>query len=391
MMQNHQLARQQQMQMQQQHAAQQQERQRMEMMMNARPQGNPQNPGVNRTGSAGQLMNSLSQPASLSQPPHPGGMPGPHNFQNPIPPPQSSSPRARTPVMLPPGPGPSHNRAQMNDEMFINFQQNQYPPRMGNGPFTFGTSPTPPLNMSDSFPQGAPGRPGGFPPTPAQQLSMQQQHGGAAAENGYSFGMPPQRPPSNNQHPMMQQQHSPPQQSSQHHSPHHSPMNNPHPPRPQSQPQPPQPPGRPLSGAGPSHTPRPAQQPGLPNNPGLLPPGRLPPSQQQPPSQQPPNPNIRPQSSGSSSHQQLIAPRPPPPAPAPPAPSSDTTLSSGASPPDANALLASAIPRHPAASAQTYSIGFGQGLIRVMQFSGLLGSDTPTVQVSVACVHPSIF
>ncbi|KAF8211661.1 LIM-domain binding protein [Mycena galopus ATCC 62051] len=38
------------------------------------------------------------------------------------------------------------------------------------------------------------------------------------------------------------------------------------------------------------------------------------------------------------------------------------------------------VPRHPAASAQTYSIGFGQGLIRVMQFSGLLGSDTPTGQ-----------
>ncbi|KAF7330879.1 hypothetical protein MVEN_02427400 [Mycena venus] len=251
---------------------------------------------------------------------------------------------------------------------------------MDNSPF--GTSPTPPLNMSDSYPpsMGTPSRPGGFPPTPAQQLSMQQQHGGAAgAENGFGFSMAPQRPPSNNQHPMMQQQHSPPQQPSQHHSPHHSDPMNAHPPRPQSQPQSQQPPGRPLSGAGPSHTPRPAQQPGLPNNPGLLPPGRLPPQAPQ----QPPNPNLRPQSSsGSSSHNQPIAPRPPPPAQqAPPAPPSDGTLmSASASPPDANTILTSTIPRPPVGNPQTFSIGFGQGLIRVMQFSGLLGSDTPTVQ-----------
>ncbi|KAF7354861.1 hypothetical protein MSAN_01400600 [Mycena sanguinolenta] len=383
--QQHQLMRQQQMQ-----AHVQQERQRMEIaaMMNARGQpGNPQNPAVGRTGSAGQLMNSLSQPPSLNQPPHPGGMPG-HNFQNPIaPPPPSSSPRARTPVMnIPSGPGPSQpplNRAHMSEEMFMNnFPQNQYPSRMGNGQqFPFGTSPTPPLNMNDSFPPGAQGRPSGFPPTPAQQL-MQQHGGTAAAENGFGFPMAPQRPPSNNQHPMMQQQHSPPQQPSQHHSPHHSDPMNSHPPRPQSQPQPQQPPGRPLSSAGPSHTPRPAPQSGLPSNPGLLPGGRLPSSAQQPqPPPQTPNQNMRPQSSsGSSSHQQPIAPRPPPPPQAPPAPSSESTLSS-ASPPDANAMLAaSAIPRHPAASAQMYSIGFGQGLMRVMQFSGLLGVDAPTVQ-----------
>lgn len=368
---------------QQQHNAQQQRQaQQMELAMMGRQPGNPQNAGLVRAPSTGQqqhLMNSLSQPTSLNQPSHPGGMP--HNgFQNPVaPPPQSSSPRSRTPVMaMSQGPShPSHppiNRAQMSSEDMFVFQQNQqYPPRnMGiNGQFTFGTSPTPPLNMPDSFPPpGGTPRSGAFPPTPAQQLM--QQHGGAA-ENGYPFGMaPPQRPLSNNQHPTLQQQHSPPQQS-QHHSPHHSDHMNPHPPRPQSQPQPQPPPGRPLSGAGPSHgTPRPAQQPGLPNNAGLLPPGRLPPQQQ--------HPNLRPQSSGSSSHPQPIAPRPPPPTQAPAPTSSDGTLmSASASPPDANAMLSS-IPRPPPTTAQTYSLGYGQGLIRVMQFSGLLSSDTPQIQ-----------
>ncbi|KAJ7499433.1 LIM-domain binding protein-domain-containing protein [Mycena latifolia] len=388
--QQHQMHQQQQMlvarQQQQAHSVQQQrQQQQMEMAMMARQPGNPQNAGLVRTPSAGQqqqqLMHSLSQPASLNQPPHPGGMP--HNgFQNPVaPPPQSASPRARTPVMAMPQ-GPSHpplNRAQMSSEdMFVNFQQNQYPPRnMGvNGQFAFGTSPTPPLNMPDSFPPpvGTP-RTAGFPPTPAQQLM--QQHGGTA-ENGYPFGMaPPPRPLSNNQHPALQQQHSPPQQPPQHHSPHHSDPMNAHPPRPQSQPQPQPPPGRPLSGAGPPHTPRPAQPPGLPTNPGLLPPGRLPPQQQQ---QQQQHPNLRPQSSGSSSHQQPIAPRPPPQTQAPqPAGSDGTLMSASASPPDANAMLTS-IPRPPPTSAQTYSIGYGQGLIRVMQFSGLLSSDTPQIQ-----------
>lgn len=251
-----------------------------------------------------------------------------------------------------------------------------------NGQFAFGTSPTPPLNLSDSFPPsvGTPGRAGGFPPTPAQQLSMQQ-HGGAADGSGYPFSMP-QRPLSNNQHPGMPQQHSPPQQPPQHHSPHHSDPMNTHPPRPQSQPQPQPPPGRPLSGAGPSHTPRPAQQPGLPNNPGLLPPGRLPPQQQPPPPQ-----NLRPQSSGSSTHQQPIAPRPPQPAQQAAAPGSSdgTLLSASASPPEAGAMLPTSIPRPPGPS--PHSLGYGQGLVRVMQFSGLLNSDTAQVQV---CATPRL-
>ncbi|KAJ7122938.1 LIM-domain binding protein-domain-containing protein, partial [Mycena epipterygia] len=368
----------QQQQQQAQHQRQQQQQQ-IEMAMMRQP-GNPQNPAVVRTGSAQQqqqqLMNSLSQPASLNQPPHPGGMP--HNGfpGSVVPPPQSSSPRARTPVLTMSS-GPSHppiNRGQMSEDMFVNFQQNQYPPRnmAVNGQFPFGSSPTPPLNMPDSYPPavGTP-RTGGFPPTPAQQLM--QQHGGAA--DGYPFSMAPQRPLShNNQHPAMQQQHSPPQHPSQHHSPHHSDPMNTHPPRPQSQPQPQPPPGRPSSGAGPSHTPRPAQQPGLPNNPGLLPPGRLPP-------QQPQHPNLRPQSSGSSSHPQAIAPRPPPQTQAPPQTGSDGTLmSASSSPPDVNTIQTNSIPRPPPTSAQTYSIGYGQGLIRVMQFSGLLGSETPLVQ-----------
>ncbi|KAJ7727893.1 LIM-domain binding protein-domain-containing protein [Mycena metata] len=400
MMQQQQLQRQQHQQIQQmqharqqQHQHQQQQQREMELAMMNRQPSNAQNAALARSASAsGQLMHSLSQPASLGQPPHPGGMP-PNGFQNQIvPPPQSNSPRARTPVMsMQSGPSqPPMGRAHMSDEMFF---PNQYPQRpMGNGQFPFGTSPTPPLNMSDSFPPsvGTP-RTAAFPPTPAQQLL--QQHGGGGAENGgYPF-IAPQRPLShNNQHPSMQPQHahSPPGQPPQHHSPHHSDPTHSHPPRPQSQPQP-QPPGRPLSGAGPSHTPgpRPSQQ--LPNNPGLLPPGRIPP--QQPSSQPNPNqnPNLRPQSSGGP-HQQPIAPRPPPgsqpqlsgPVPPPPTGSDGTLVSASASPPDGNALLAAAanhaIPRPPAMTAQTFAIGYGQGLLRVMQFSGLLGSDTPQVQ-----------
>ncbi|KAJ7179618.1 LIM-domain binding protein-domain-containing protein [Mycena filopes] len=390
MMQQQQIQRQQHQQQQMQMHARQQQQQQREMELAMR---NPQNAALARSASAsGQLMHSLSQPSSLGQPPHPGGMP-PNGFQNQIvPPPQSNSPRARTPVMsMQPGPSqPSMTRAQMAEEMYFQ-NQNQYPPRnMGNGQFAFGTSPTPPLNMSDSFPPsvGTP-RTAAFPPTPAQQLSMQQ-HGGAGAENGgYPF-MAPQRPLShNNQHHPMQPQHahSPPGQPQQHHSPHHSDNMNSHPPRPQSQPQS-QPPGRPLSGAGPSHTPRPSQQ--LPNNPGLLPPGRIPP--QQPPSQQPNhNPGMRPQSSGGpSAHQQPIAPRLPPgsqpqvagPVPPPPTSSDGTLMSASASPPDGNALLGvnGAIPRSGAISAQTFAIGYGQGLLRVMQFSAMLGSDGPQVQ-----------
>ncbi|KAJ7638377.1 LIM-domain binding protein-domain-containing protein [Roridomyces roridus] len=366
-------AKQQQMRMQQQLQMQRQQHLEMTMMSRAQP-GNPQNSNAVRTSSAGpHLMNSLSQPASVNQPSHPAGMP--HNgFPNSIPPPpQSASPRARTPVMnMNSGPSqPPLTRAHMaSDEMFPNFSQNQYPPRpmAANGPFAFGTSPTPPINLPDSFSPsvGTSARPGAFPPTPAQQLSMQQ-HGGAPDNAGYPFnGMPP-RPLSNNQHHGMPPQHtSPPQQPSQHHSPHHSdPL---HPPRPQSQPQS-QPPGRPLSSTGPSHTPRPAQPPGLPSNPGLLPPGRLPPPQ-------PPSQNLRPQSSGSS--HQPIAPRPPPPTQqTPQTASSEGTLlsaSASASPPE----LPTTITRQPQSNA--HSIGYGQGLVRVMQFSGLLSCDTAQVQ-----------
>ncbi|KAJ7229093.1 LIM-domain binding protein-domain-containing protein [Mycena pura] len=378
------------MQMQQMHQQQIQHQQRLRQndmaMMNRQQPGNP----PSRPVPSNPLMGSLPQPASLNQPPS-GGMPH-NNFQNPIVPPQQSvSPRARTPVMgMSPGPSqPSLNRQHMpsSGDMFVDFPQNQYPPRnmVGTGQFAFNGSSTPPLNMSDHFPPtaGTPGRTSGFPPTPAQQLSMQQQqqqqqqqHG--ATSEGYPFMAPRPQSQHNNQHPGMQQQHSPPQQPPPHHSPHHSESMIIHPPRPQSQPQHQPPPGRPLSGAGPSHTPRPAQQPGIPNPTAILPPGRLPPQHQHPP-----HPNLRPQSSGSTSHQQPIAPRPPPPATQPTAGSDGTLMSASASPPDANAVLANPIPRPPAGTAdlQTFAVGYGQGLIRLMQFSGLLGLDTQQAQM----------
>ncbi|KAF7301239.1 hypothetical protein MIND_00688700 [Mycena indigotica] len=236
-------------------------------------------------------------------------------FANPPPP----SPRSHTPVM-----GGGMPQRVHPDTMFNDFPpQNQFPPRAS---FPFGGSPVPP----EQFPPGAPRNAGGFP-TPTQ-LSMQHPH-----DNNFFI---PSRP-------LSQQQHHP------------EPM-----PRPQSQPQQPQqPPGRPLSSAaGPSQPPRPA---------GNV---RMPP---QPPQPLPPS-NQRPESSGSSSHPQPIAPRPPTQGPPPPA-SDGTLLSASASPPDANAVLTQTVPRPPAADMTALSLGHGQGLFRVMQFSGVLGSDTPQI------------
>ncbi|KAF7331686.1 hypothetical protein MKEN_00048400 [Mycena kentingensis (nom. inval.)] len=294
-----------------------------QLMMNRAAQGGP---GPQRP--PGQLMGGLPQPGQ--------------QFQNA--PPRTASPRSHTPVMagMPP-PQRGHPDPMFNE---FNNSQNQFQ----RGQFPFGPSPTPPEQFPPSAPRGA-----GFPPTPAQQLSMQQgQHG------DFSFGVGmPMRPPS---------QHSPSQSQAQHHHPDAMA----HPARPQSQPQ--QPPQRPLSSsAGPSLTPRLGMQP---NNIPRPPP---PPQSQTPQQPGPPPPmNQRPQSSGSS-HPQPIAPRPPQQGP-PQQPGSDgTLLSASASPPDVNTVLTQPVPR-PTTEVQALAVGHGLGLVRVMQFSGLLGSDSPQIQ-----------
>lgn len=284
------------------------------------------NPGMvpGRTGSA-QIMNSLSQPASL---PHSMGH-LPNQFQNPSIPaqhqqPQIPSPRAgsHTPSLSMATPGPSHtpvNRPQMttdNGQMsYMGFPNSQFPQPHNNsqmpstnGQFGFVPSSTPPMaDMPQPLPgmgtpSGTPTRPG-FP-TPAQQYKQMN-----TSPDGYPnhFGMappphiPPRPPSHNNHHPPLpqQQQHPPP--PPQHHSPHHSDHMNANPQRPPSQPQtiP-----RPSSQSGrQSHTPRPSQ-PQLPP----APPGpRLSQSHANGP---PPGHQLQMPATGP---QLAIAPRPPPP------------------------------------------------------------------------------
>ncbi|KAF7313412.1 hypothetical protein HMN09_00497100 [Mycena chlorophos] len=259
-----------------------------------------------------------------AQPQRPMGSLGQPSQPFPNAPPPSVSPRSHTPVMG----GAMMPGTRVHPDGMFEFPQNNFP----RGSFPFGSSPTPP----EQFPPSTP-RQGGFPPTPAQ-MSMQQ-HGS---------GEFPFMPPRN------MSQHSPPQQH--------------HPDRPQSQPQqPPQPPGRPLSSAaGPSQPPRPGMPPAN---------MRIPPQPPQTQPQPPLNPNQRPESSGSS-HPHPIAPRPPTQGPPPPVGSDGTLLSASASPPDVNSSLQhTGMQRDMTAVA----LGHGQGLIRVLQFSGLLGSDTPQV------------
>jgi len=204
----------------------------------------------------------------------------------------------------------------------------------------------------------------GFP-TPAQQFEMHHTDNGFGGAN---FSIPnqvnaPPRPPSHptsGAHPSIPPRQPPPPHQ---HSPHQpDPMASQvqPPPRPQSQPQGPS--VRPPSQAGPSQTPR-ASHTQLPpsSSTGLLPPTRIPPITQ---AQTSPH-----QQRQATPGQQPIAPRPPQSsasvAAAPPvttAPSSESTV-----PPPIRASPVVAMP-----------IGLGQGLVRLLQFSGVLSAENPT-------------
>ncbi|GLB33318.1 putative LIM-domain binding protein [Lyophyllum shimeji] len=390
----------------------------MPMPMN-RPGPNPGLPG--RTGSAqAQLMNSLSQPPSMQ---HPIG-PHQNQFQNPmqIPsqhPPQIPSPRpgshsqTHTPSMTMATPGPSRtpvNRPPMNPDdpamSFMNypnpqFGQTQHTPRMqptADGQFPpFVPSSTPPISMSDmpqpmsgglTTPGSSAGGRMGFPLTPAQQLEQMNNNNNAnnTPENFASFNMPPPshvppRPSSRlNPHapPLPQQQqlshHSPHSSDPQHMNPH--PLPHPHPPRPQSQPQIP----RPSSSQRP-HTPRSAHPQIPPGAPPPAPPGNR---MSLPGPHGPPPPTSQMQvvpGAGSGPQHLSIAPRPPPQAVVTaggavgPPPSAQAP---GDTPPTAAAPIPR--PQHP----PVQPLGNGQGLIRLLNFSGVLAAENKTQKLQLS-------
>ncbi|KAF5357714.1 hypothetical protein D9758_007511 [Tetrapyrgos nigripes] len=379
--------------------------------------GRPAAGGNMGGGNMGNVSRTMPIMGSLGQPPNgssgmSGGMPHQNNFQNNMSmghqPPHSSSPRpgpgphapAHNPGMSMGAPGPSQppiNRTRMtpDNSNFMNFGNPSFPP--SNPPAanrmpannTYPVIPsTPPNSMNEmsqsmsgsmgNTPSGTPNRPT-FMPTPAQQFESMQQNGDA------NFGTPfgTSRPGSIPNHPPQ-----PSSQQSHHQSPHSSDMMNIYPPRPPSQPQNQQnqqnPTGRPPSSAGPSRTPRPSQQ--LPSHPPNTNPhqsGRIPPPQTGPN-------NVRPPSSGGVSHPPAIAPRPPnqhPPSSTEPSP---TASSSPPSDPSQNQQPQSQPhPQHqpqpipstsavsiPRAVPNTPALGHGVGLIRLLQFSGILANES---------------
>ncbi|KAF8841301.1 hypothetical protein BDN67DRAFT_967353 [Paxillus ammoniavirescens] len=360
--------------------------------------GVPQN--TLRTPSAqAQIMSSLSQPSGIPQ----GGLqqsmsqnsfqptvPGhPHHTPSLT----SSSPRpgghpqqqhaAANMMMGQPGPSQATGPRPMShgDSTFIGLQNHSFPSNMVPGsnriPNTnpaFSFAPPVPQNdgleVSQSVGEGLPNtsnpsiRPS-FQPTPAQHFEQLQQNDNFGAHftlQSQGNPPPPARPPS---HPssahgssIPSRQMQPPHQ----HSPRQSDQMAAHvqqqPQRPQSEPQ--GPPGRPPSQAGPSHTPR-SSQPQLPPSSGLLPSTRITSHNQ---TQSSPH-----QRRQSPSVQQPIAPRPPQ------GPTSNPPATNVTSSEASTSQSQSAVIQRPPVMAMP--LGLGQGLVRLLQFSGQLSSESP--------------
>ncbi|KAI6035644.1 LIM-domain binding protein-domain-containing protein [Pisolithus orientalis] len=352
------------------------------------PPGVPQ--GSLRQGSQTQLMNSLAQPSlqqSMAQNAFQQSVPHPHHSSS-----LTSSPRpgghpqqhqSANMMMSAPGPSQASGPRPMGhgENTFVGISNPQFPANMVHGSaripnngstFPFGppVSQNDPMEMSQSLADGLANaanppqlRPGFQPPSTQQFEQLQQTDNFGSHFNLQSQGnAPPTRPPS---HPSSVHGNSIPPRSMQppsQHSPRQSDPMTGHiqqqPQRPQSQPQ--GPPGRPPSSqTGPSHTPR-SSQSQLPQS-ALVPPTRMPP-QTQPqasPHQQRQSPSVQPP----------IAPRPP------------------------QGQSANAVPMHPAAASDPGAsqpqptmisrpqvsiappLGFGQGCIRLLQFSGQLSSE----------------
>ncbi|KAK0490496.1 LIM-domain binding protein-domain-containing protein [Armillaria novae-zelandiae] len=343
--------------------------------------GLPQN--VVRTGSTSMgMMNGIpqsGQPQSMQ-----GAMQSSHqnNFQSPVPlplqhqtaqippsPRPPSHPSSHTPAMNM-GPGPSQpgiNRPQMppdNPMAFMDFSTPQFSTQTssgGNNQFPFVPSSTPPTQMGEMS-RALPTNIANTPPnrtafqlTPAQQFEAMQQQG---TENYNSFGMPPPpRPPSHNPH-----HASLPQSQPSSHPPSPSDNVNTYP-RPSSRPRSQS--GRPSS----SHTPR-ITQSQLPTNNALAAGGRIP-SQHTGPQ---PQPGLQPPPVLNSS--QPAGPPRPPNQPqgnlAHGSPASSSTVSSTDQHPSAPA------PRPPPVNVVATALGSGQGLTRLLQFSGNLSNESKT-------------
>ncbi|KAF9224417.1 hypothetical protein BS17DRAFT_801871 [Gyrodon lividus] len=360
--------------------------------------GVPQN-SLRASSAQAQIMSSLSQPSgipqgglqqSISQNSFQSSVPGhPHHTPSLI----SSSPRpgsrpqqqqAANMMMGQPGPSQAAGPRPMShgDNTFVGLQNHQFPPNMipgsnripnANSAFSF-TPSTPQTDGPEALQSISEGLPNpsnpsirsSFQPTPVQQFEQLQQNNNFGAHftvQSQGNPPPPARPPSHpstahgNSIPPRQMQ--PPHQ----HSPHQSDPMAAHvqqpPQRPRSQPQ--GPPGRPPSQAGPSHTPR-SSQSQLPPSSGLLPPARITPhTQTQPlPHQQRQSPSV----------QQPIAPRPPP------VPTSNTPATNAA-PSESSTSQSQPAVISRGSVMMSVPVGLGQGLTRLLQFSGQLSSESP--------------
>ncbi|KAF8628168.1 hypothetical protein AX17_006038 [Amanita inopinata Kibby_2008] len=312
--------------------------------------GIPQN--MTRTGSAQALMGGLNQPTQIGQVAiGPGLQPSHHqsNFQNavqmpnqvPISSPRPGShPQAHTSNMSMTAPGRSHtpvNRTRMTPEngMFgIGFPNSQFPQGpSGNRVPNNGAAPTRP----------------GFQLTPAQQL--EQMNG--PPDSFSNFNMPPRPPSRHNAHPSLPQQ-QPFQTPLHQHSPRQSESLASHPQRPASQPQQ-SIPGRPPSQTGP----RTPSQTSLNVNPNVT--GtRIPVTHGGPQTAHPtighgPG-NIVPRPS-----QQSIGPSP-------------SGVASSLQPTET--LPPGTIPVGPPQPNIIPQVGYGQGLMRLLQFSGILAGES---------------
>lgn len=337
-----------------------------------------------------QLMNSLSQPtlsqAGTSTTMPPNGFPS--HSHHPI---TSSSPRPTGPlqghasnmIMGTPGPSQPPGARPMNpgDGVFMGIQNPQFNPgftpggnRISSSNPSFTTfvpsSTQGDMDMQQNISDGMsnPGSRPGFL-TPAQQFEHMQHTDNSFGGN---FNIPtqvnvPPRPPSHPTsgiHPSITPRQPPPPHQ---HSPHqpdpmagHVQQQQQQPPRPQSQPQGPS--VRPPSQAGPSQTPR-ASHTQLPpsSSSGLLPPTRIPPVTQ---AQTSPH-----QQRQATPGQQPIAPRPP-----------QSSTSAAAAPPVTTAPSSEPAVPPPIRTSPVVAmpVGLGQGLVRLLQFSGVLSAENPT-------------
>ncbi|KAF8554087.1 hypothetical protein OG21DRAFT_1509322 [Imleria badia] len=282
-------------------------------------------------------------------------------------------------IMGQPGPSQAPGPRPMShpDNAFVGVQNNHFTQNMvaGSGripnpgaafPFTPPVSQNDALEIPQSIGDGLQNTStsirSSFQPTPAQQFEHLQQNDNFG---GHFVSQPnpppPTRPPS---HPSTAHGNS--VQSRQMPPPHrHSPSDpmaahvQQQPQRPQSQPQ--GPPGRPPSQAGPSHTPRSSQSQLPSTSSGLISSARTTPHTQPPqssPHQQRQSPSV----------QQPIAPRP----------SQGPTTNSPATN-AASSEASTSQPQPPVIPRPVMAppVGLGQGLTRLLQFSGQLSNENP--------------